>query len=79
IIKSAKKTGCVVSVEEHQIAGGLGSAVAETLSRNYPVPQEYVGMQDRFGESGKAEELIEYFEMGKESIKNAARKAISRK
>jgi len=79
IIKSAKKTGCVVSVEEHQIAGGLGSAVAETLSQNYPVPQEYVGMQDRFGESGKAEELIEYFEMGKESIKNAARKAISRK
>jgi len=79
IIKSAKKTGCVVSVEEHQIAGGLGSAVAETLSRNYPVPQEYVGMQDRFGESGKAEELIEYFRMGGDSIKETVRNVIKRK
>jgi len=79
IIKSAKKTGCVVSVEEHQIAGGLGSAVAETLSQNYPVPQEYVGMQDRFGESGKAEELIEYFRMGGDSIKETVRNVIKRK
>ena len=79
IIEAAQKTGAVVSVEEHQVNGGLGSAVAEVLSRNYPVPQEYVGVQDRFGESGKPEELIEAFGMGVESIKEAVRKVISRK
>lgn len=79
IIEVAQKTGAVVSVEEHQINGGLGSAVAEVLSRNYPVPQEYVGVQDRFGESGKPEELIESFGMGVGAIKEAVRKVISRK
>src|SRR3989344_3264974 len=56
IIKTAKKTGAVVSVEEHQINSGLGSAVAEVLARNYPVPQEFIGVQNRFGESGKPDE-----------------------
>ena len=79
IIEVAQKTGAIVSVEEHQINGGLGSAVAEVLSRNYPVPQEYVGVQDRFGESGKPEELIEAFGMGVASIKEAVKKVISRK
>lgn len=79
IIEAAQKTGAVVSVEEHQINGGLGSAVAEVLSRNHPVPQEYVGVWDRFGESGKPEELIESFGMGVSSIKDAVRKVISRK
>ncbi|MBI2057818.1 MAG: transketolase family protein [Candidatus Yanofskybacteria bacterium] len=79
IIKSAKKTGAVVSVEEHQIDGGLGSAVAEVLARNYPIPQEFVGVQNRFGESGKPDELIESFGMGIGSIKSAVKKVLNRK
>ncbi len=79
IIEAAKKTGAVVSVEEHQIAGGLGSAVAECLAKNYPVPQEFIGVQDRFGESGQPDELIEALGMGISSIKEAAKKVIARK
>ncbi len=79
IIEAAKNCGCIVSVEEHQVNGGLGSALAEVLSRNYPVPQEYIGVQNRFGESGNAEELIENLGMGVASIKEAVKKAISRK
>jgi len=79
IIEAAQKTGAVVSVEEHQINGGLGSAVAETLSRNFPVPQEYIGVQNRFGESGEPDELIEIFGMGIASIKEAVKRAIARK
>ena len=79
IIDAAKKTGAVVSVEEHQVNGGLGSAVAEVLSRNYPVPQEYIGVQNRFGESGNAEELIKHFGMDVGSIKEAVKKVILRK
>ena len=79
IIEAAQKTGAVVSVEEHQVNGGLGSAVAEVLSKNYPVPQEFIGIQDRFGESGNPNELVEAFGMGVGSIKEAVKKAISRK
>ena len=79
IIDAAKHTGAVVTVEEHQVNGGLGSAVAEVLSRNYPTPQEYIGIQNRFGESGTADELIKHFGMDADSIKNAVRKVISRK
>lgn len=79
IIEVVQKTGAVVSVEEHQINGGLGSAIAEVLSRNYPVPQEYIGVQNRFGESGKPEELIEAFGMGVGSIKEAVKRVIARK
>jgi transketolase len=79
IIDAAKRTGAVVTVEEHQVAGGLGSAVAEVLSRNHPTPQEYIGIQNRFGESGTAEELIKHFDMDVESIKNAVKKVIARK
>ena len=79
ITEAAQKTGAVVSVEEHQINGGLGSAIAEVLSRNYPVPQEYIGVQDRFGESGSPDELIEAFGMGVGSIKEAVKKVIARK
>jgi transketolase len=79
IIEAAQKTGAVVSVEEHQIAGGLGSAIAECLAKNYPVPQEFIGVQDRFGESGEPDELIEKMGMGIGSIKEAVKKAISRK
>ena len=79
IIEAAQKCGAVISVEEHQINGGLGSAIAECLSRNYPVPQEFIGVQNRFGESGDPSELIEKFGMGVSSIKEAVKKAIQRK
>ena len=79
IIESVKKTKAVVSVEEHQIAGGLGSAIAECLAENYPVPQEFVGMRDRFGESGTAAELIEKFGLNSNGIKTAVKKVITRK
>ncbi len=79
IIDVAKKCGAVVTVEEHQIAGGMGSAVAELLSKNYPIPQEFIGMQGVFGESGKPNELIEKYGMGVKDIKLAVGKAIKRK
>lgn len=79
IIEAAKKCGAVVSVEEHQINGGLGSAVAECLSRNHPVPQEYIGVKDRFGESGDPFELIEKLGMGVADIKEAVKKVFKRK
>jgi len=71
IIESAKKTSAVVTVEEHQIAGGMGSAVAELLAKNYPVPMEFVGVDNRFGESGEPNQLIEEFGMGVKNIKKA--------
>lgn len=79
IIEVAQKTGAVVSVEEHQINGGLGSAIAECLARNYPVPQEFIGVQNRFGESGDPSELIEKFGMGVGAIKDAVKRVINRK
>jgi transketolase len=68
LISAAKKTGAVVTVEEHQIHGGLGSAVAEVLSVYAPVPMRFVGMPDSFGESGEPEELLEKYGMTKEKI-----------
>ncbi len=79
IIKAAKEAGAVVTVEEHQIMGGMGSAVAELLAKNYPVPIEFVGVNDRFGESGEPSELIETFGMGVSTIKAAINKVIRRK
>lgn len=79
ILKSVKKTGCLVTAEEHQIMGGMGSAVSEFLAENYPVPQEFVGVNDRFGESGEPDELFEAFGMGVSHIKDAVKKVISRK
>ncbi|MDO8676321.1 MAG: transketolase C-terminal domain-containing protein [Candidatus Azambacteria bacterium] len=79
IIKSVQKSGAVVTVEEHQVMGGLGSAVAECLAKNYPVPMEFIGAQDRFGESGTPEELIELCNMGVSHIKEAVKKVLSRK
>ena len=79
IIELAKDAGAVVTVEEHQVTGGMGSAVAEVLAKNYPVPMEFIGVQNRFGESGTPNELIEHFGMGVSSIVAAAKKVISRK
>lgn len=79
IIWAAKLTGAVVTLEEHQVNGGLGSAVAECLVKNYPVPQEFVGMPNTFGESGAPSELWEKYGMGVESIKQAIQKVIKRK
>ncbi|MCH8872303.1 hypothetical protein IH824_05955 [candidate division KSB1 bacterium] len=79
IIQAAKDAGALVTVEEHQINGGMGSAVAEVITRNFPVPIEFVGVQNRFGESGDPNELIKHFGMEPEHIVAAAKKAIKRK
>lgn len=79
ILESVKKTGCVVTVEEHQTAGGMGSAVCEILAQKEPVPVEMVGVKDRFGESGEPEELLEKFGLTAKYIIEAAKKVIKRK
>ena len=79
IIAAAKKCGAVVTLEEHQVMGGCGSAVCEVLAQNYPVPVEMVGMQNSFGESGKPEELIEKYGMGVGAVKNAIKQVLKRK
>ena len=68
IIKSAKKTGRVITVEEHSVIGGLGAAVCETLSQNHPVPVSRIGMQDCFGESGSANDLLVKYKLDAEGI-----------
>jgi transketolase len=75
----AHEAGAIVTVEEHQIAGGLGGAVAECLSRHYPTPIEFVGVNDKFGQSGTPDELIEHYGMGEKDIKKAVDKVILRK
>lgn len=79
VLAAAKRAGAVVTVEEHQIAGGMGSAVAEVLAQNAPMPQEFIGVHDQFGQSGKPDELIEHYGMGASHIKNAVEKVIARK
>lgn len=79
IIAAARKCGAVVTVEEHQVMGGMGSAVAEVLAKHYPVPQEFIGMQNTFGESGAPSELIEKYGMDATAIKRAVNKVIKRK
>ena len=79
IVSVARKCGAVVTLEEHQINGGLGSAVAEVLARNWPVPIEFVGMPNSFGESGQPDELLEKYKMKAEHIVEAVKKVIKRK
>lgn len=79
VLKLAKEANALVTVEEHQVAGGMGSAVAEFLSQNYPVLVERVGVQDKFGQSGTPDELIEHYGMGKNSIKEAVKKVLKLK
>jgi transketolase len=75
----AKTVGAIVTVEEHQIAGGFGSAVSEVLSANFPVPIEFIGVKDKFGQSGTPDELLEHYGMSEKDILNAAKKVIGRK
>lgn len=79
ILKSVAKTGCVVTAEEHQMNGGLGDSVSNLLSRQLPTPQEYVAVNDSFGESGTPEELMEKYGLNTQSIIDAAKKAMARK
>ncbi len=79
ILDSVSKTGCVVTAEEHQIHGGLGDAVAHTLSQYDPHPQEFVAVQDRFGESGKPQELMSKYGIDTPDVVKAAQKAVKRK
>ncbi len=79
IITAARKCGAIVTVEEHQIDGGLGSAVAEVLARNWPVPIEFIGMPNHFGESGQPDELFEKYGMKAHHIVDAVKKVIQRR
>ena len=79
IINAAKLTSAIVTAEEHQIAGGMGSAVVECLSQNYPVPVKMIGIDDKFGESGSFEDLKELFGVNNKYIAEAARQVIAMK
>lgn len=79
ILKAAKECGCIVTAEEHQITGGLGSAIAEVVVKEFPVPMEMVGMPDCFGESGEAEELMQKYNMSSKAIIEAVYKLLERK
>ena len=79
ILKSASKTGCVVTAEEHQMNGGLGDSVCQLLARNTPTPVEMVAVDDQFGESGKPEQLLDKYGLGTVDIVNAVQKVIARK
>ena len=79
IIKSARKTGVVITAEEHSIIGGLGSAVCEVLSENMPTPVVRVGIKDTFGESGKPAELLKAYGLTAFDIATAVKKGCSYK
>ncbi|OAV43238.1 transketolase family protein [Lewinella sp. 4G2] len=79
VIASAKKTGAVVSCEEHNKYGGLGSAISECLSMNHPTRQEFVATDDTFGESGTAEQLLDKYGLGIKDIVAAAKRAVAAK
>jgi transketolase len=79
ILTAARETGAIVTAEEHSIIGGLGGAVAELLGEEHPVPVKRVGVRDRFGTSGKAEELLKYFGLTPEDLAEAGREVLARK
>ena len=79
ILASVRKTGCAVSAEEHQIAGGLGDSIAQVLIKNHLAPLEYVGVEDSFGESGTPAQLMEKYGLNAAAIVEKAIKAIARK
>ncbi|HEY4482948.1 MAG TPA: transketolase C-terminal domain-containing protein [Candidatus Paceibacterota bacterium] len=79
VLVAARLAGAVVTVEEHQVAGGMGSAVAEVLARFAPVPMEFVGVEDQYGQSGEPAELLAHFGMDVKGIMDKVRKVIKRK
>jgi len=79
ILKSLRKTGCVVTAEEHQRNGGLGDSVAQVLAMHHPAPQEFVAVSDSFGESGTPEQLLEKYGLNAAAIVAAAKKVMARK
>ena len=79
IIKAAKETGALVTAEEHNVIGGLGSAVAEVLTGNYPAPLKMVGVEDKFGKSGKPERLLEMYGLTAQNIVSKAKEVIKMK
>ena len=79
IVASISKTRCAVTAEEHNIIGGLGDSIAQTAAKNCPIPIEYVGTNDTFGESGKPMELLVKYGLDTDHIVAAAEKAIARK
>lgn len=78
IIDFAKKYGRVITAEEHQVAGGMGSAVAELLAQNYPVPMAFVGVDDKFGQSGTPAELLTHYGMDKETVIKKAKELLQK-
>jgi transketolase len=78
ILKAASESGAVVTVEEHQVAGGLGSAVAELLAATRPVPIEFVGVKDRYGQSGTTAELYKEYGLDSEAIQRAVENVLKR-
>ncbi len=77
VVALATRAGRIVTVEEHQVAAGMGSAVAECLAMHHPVPMRFIGVQDRFGQSGTPEQLIEHYGMGSDSIIAAVREVLA--
>lgn len=79
ILNSVKKTGCVVTAEEHNYLGGMGESIARTLTKNHPAPQEFVAVNDSFGESGKPAELLKKYNVDATAIGEATQKVLKRK
>ena len=76
ILKWAKKSKAIITLEEHQIAGGMGSTIAEFLSENHPLPIKFMGIKDKFGQSGQTEELLKKYNLDKEAIKETVKEMI---
>jgi len=79
IIKAARETGAVVTAEEHTVLGGFGSAIAEVIVQNWPVPMKMIGIQDKFGVSGEPDQLFEYFGLTAKHIVKAAKEVLAKK
>jgi len=79
VIASIKKTKCAVTAEEHNIIGGLGDSIAQVAAKHFPIPIEYIGTNDTFGESGKPTDLLKKYGLDTPNIVAAAEKVLSRK
>jgi transketolase len=76
VLAAARTAGKVITIEEHQVAGGFGSAICEFLSENYPVPVQRLGIMDQFGQSGEPNELLEHYGLGAPHIAEVARQFV---